>query len=202
MGGTLCKIGSPLLSFLLCSLCTPLQNSIKKKGTDNYLFPWNDIDDSGIKTKNFCKNLLKFELDQNSILQMLVGHTLYNDSSVVIRELVQNGLDAIKLQNRIENKNNKKLTEGKIAVEWNSENRVLSFSDNGTGMTVFEIENYLLKVGTSKYSSQSFQKEYPEFVSISRFGIGILTCFLVANDIEIITNSSENGEANRIFLEM
>jgi hypothetical protein len=24
LGGTLCKIGSPLLSFLLCSLCTPL----------------------------------------------------------------------------------------------------------------------------------------------------------------------------------
>ena len=30
MGGTLCKIGSPLLSFLLCSLCTPLQSRIKK----------------------------------------------------------------------------------------------------------------------------------------------------------------------------
>ena len=30
MGGTLCKIGSPLLSFLLCSLCTPLQNMYKK----------------------------------------------------------------------------------------------------------------------------------------------------------------------------
>ena len=176
-----------------------IQNSIKKKGTDNYLFPWNDIDESGIKTKNFSKNLLKFELDQNSILQMLVGHTLYNDSSVVIRELVQNGLDAIKLQNRIENKNHKKLTEGRIEVEWNSKDRILSFSDNGTGMTVFEIENFLLRVGTSKYSSQSFQKEYPEFVSISRFGIGILTCFLVANDIEIITNSSDNGEANRIF---
>ena len=28
MGGTLCKIGSPLLSFLLCSLCTPLQSGI------------------------------------------------------------------------------------------------------------------------------------------------------------------------------
>lgn len=75
------------------------------------------------------------------------------------------------------------------------EARVLCFSDNGTGMTVFETENYLLRVGTSKYSSQSFQKEYPEFVSISRFGIGILTCFLVANDIEIITNSTaaKNG---------
>jgi hypothetical protein len=28
LGGTLCKIGSPLLSFLLCSLCTPLQRKI------------------------------------------------------------------------------------------------------------------------------------------------------------------------------
>ena len=31
MGGTLCKIGSPLLSFLLCSLCTPLQANKNKK---------------------------------------------------------------------------------------------------------------------------------------------------------------------------
>ena len=41
MGGTLCKIGSPLLSFLLCSLCTPLQAKQednvkrKKKNTEN-----------------------------------------------------------------------------------------------------------------------------------------------------------------------
>ena len=38
MGGTLCKIGSPLLSFLLCSLCTPLQALLLgrglSKGTD------------------------------------------------------------------------------------------------------------------------------------------------------------------------
>jgi len=33
LGGTLCKIGSPLLSFLLCSLCTPLQSRTDKKST-------------------------------------------------------------------------------------------------------------------------------------------------------------------------
>jgi len=32
LGGTLCKIGSPLLSFLLCSLCTPLQKILKTLG--------------------------------------------------------------------------------------------------------------------------------------------------------------------------
>jgi len=31
LGGTLCKIGSPLLSFLLCSLCTPLQRRKNEK---------------------------------------------------------------------------------------------------------------------------------------------------------------------------
>ncbi len=176
-----------------------VQASIKKQGTTNYLFPWKDIDDKGIKTKNFSNHLLKFELDQNNILQMLVGHTLYNDSSVVIRELVQNGLDAIKLQNEIENRNHTQKTEGKILVSYEEESNILSFSDNGTGMTVYDIENYLLRVGSSKYSSATFQKEYPDFVSISRFGIGILTCFLVADDIEIITCSSENEEANTIF---
>ena len=176
-----------------------VQASIKKQGTTNYLFPWKDIDDKGIKTKNFSNHLLKFELDQNNILQMLVGHTLYNDSSVVIRELVQNGLDAIKLQNEIENRNHTQKTEGKILVSYEEESNILSFSDNGTGMTVYDIENYLLRVGSSKYSSATFQKEYPAFVSISRFGIGILTCFLVADDIEIITCSSENEEANTIF---
>ena len=130
---------------------------------------------------------------------MLVGHTLYNDSSVVLRELIQNGLDAIKLQNEIEKNTGSSITTGKIIVTWDSKKRVLSFVDNGTGMTVYDIENYLLKVGTSKYSSASFKKEHPDFVSISRFGIGILTCFLVANDIEIITCASENNEANRIF---
>ncbi|SHL98338.1 Histidine kinase-, DNA gyrase B-, and HSP90-like ATPase [Anaerosporobacter mobilis DSM 15930] len=176
-----------------------IQNSIKKQGTVDYLFPWKDVDDSGIETKNFSNHLLKFELDQNSILQMLVGHTLYNDSSVVIRELIQNGLDAIKLQNEIEKGNRVESSRGQILVKWDSKENSLSFFDNGTGMTVYEIENYLLKVGTSKYSSPIFQKEYPDFVSISRFGIGILTCFLVADDIEILTCSSENGEANRVF---
>ena len=36
MGGTLCKIGSPLLNFLLCSLCTPLQGEIPVKWTTNW----------------------------------------------------------------------------------------------------------------------------------------------------------------------
>ncbi len=47
---------------------------------------------------------MSFTIDQENILQLLVGHTLYNDSSVVVRELVQNAIDAVKLQKRYEHK--------------------------------------------------------------------------------------------------
>ena len=129
-----------------------------------------------------------------------MGHTLYNDSSVVVRELVQNAIDAVKLQKRYEHKKKKSSDPGIIQVDWNQEKRELSFWDNGTGMTMFDVENYLLKVGASKYRDERIKKQFPDFSSISHFGIGILTCFMIANDIDIITNSEEQEDVNSINL--
>ena len=67
-------------------------------------------------------------------------------------------------------------------------------------MTISDVENYLLKVGASKYRDDTIKKEFPTFSSISHFGIGILTCFMIANDIDIITNSDEQEDVNCINL--
>ena len=61
-------------------------------------YPWRNIDDSNIETKDFEKRQFEFILDQTKILDLLVGHTLYNDPTVVLRELTQNGIDASKLK--------------------------------------------------------------------------------------------------------
>lgn len=180
-----------------------IQTAIQNEGAVHYHYPWQHVDDEQIETIGFEPHKLFFTVDQDSILKMLVGHTLYNDSSVVIRELIQNGLDAVKLQYCIDS-NTKKVANyidsGKIQVVWNSENRYLTISDNGTGMTIDEVENFLLTVGVSKYRSKEFQKEYPDFPAISRFGIGILTCFLIADDIDITTHSPKEETANIINL--
>lgn len=169
-----------------------IQDSQKTQATTKYSFPWNNIDDTNIETLGFEPKQLSFELDQTNILQLLVGHTLYNDSSVVIRELTQNAIDAIKLQNQIEDiNNNRTITKGNIDIHWNSEKGELSVCDNGVGMSLYEIENYLLKVGASKYRSEEFIKKYPSFNAISRFGIGILTCFMISDSIDIFTDSIE-----------
>jgi hypothetical protein len=175
------------------------QKAIKSEGS-SFEFPWNKIDDSKLSTEGFEPKLFEFNLDQHKILQLLVGHTLYNDSTVVIRELIQNSIDAIKLQDYIMQRKSGSPLAGKIIIKWNSTSRILSFIDNGTGMTQYVMEEHLLKVGSSHYQSESFKKNYPDFFSISRFGIGILTCFLVADNVEIITNHSEEPKAKKLTI--
>lgn len=177
-----------------------VEKARKKEGALSYKFPWREIDETRITVIGFETKKLQFTIAQENILQLLVGHTLYNDSSVVVRELVQNAIDAVKLQKQYENKKGRIITQGKVQVDWNEEKRELSFWDNGTGMTISDVENYLLKVGASKYRDDTIKKEFPDFCSISHFGIGILTCFMIANDIDIVTNSEEQNDVNSINL--
>lgn len=179
-----------------------IQASAKKEGTSDYEYPWHHVDDDGVETSGFEPHKLQFTVDQTSILQMLVGHTLYNDSSVVIRELIQNGIDAIKLQFCLETGEDVPdyIPTGEVHVSWDESHRTLTVSDNGTGMTIQEVENFLLRVGASKYRSEQFQKKFPRFPAISRFGIGVLTCFLIADDIDISTCSLDEPTANIISL--
>lgn len=178
-----------------------VEKAQKKEGATGYEFPWREIDESQIEVIGFEKKKLQFTIAQENILQLLVGHTLYNDSSVVVRELVQNGIDATRLQIEFEKMEQYRVhTKGEVLVEWDSKQRELIFWDNGTGMSMHDVENYLLKVGASKYRDEAVKKQFPDFTSISHFGIGILTCFMIANDIDIVTNSVEENEANSINL--
>ncbi|MEE1899666.1 ATP-binding protein [Flavobacterium rakeshii] len=168
----------------------------KKSYSTDYEYPWKNIDDSSIEAKNFEKKQLEFVLDQTKILDLLVGHTLYNDPTVVLRELTQNAIDASKLKSHELSLQGKKSTyTPQIKIVWEEKKRELSFIDNGTGMTLDIIQNHLLKVGSSRYQDSNFKKKYPDFSPISRFGIGLLTCFLIADDIDILTKSSETDKA-------
>ncbi|MBE7083302.1 MAG: hypothetical protein E7373_01710 [Clostridiales bacterium] len=181
-------------------LCCKIAQTAKRQEGAHHEFPWKNIDESNIVTEGFEAKKLEFTIAQDNILKLLVGHTLYNDSSVVVRELSQNAIDAIKLQSIEEAKNPRSAYNGEIKIDWNEKDRILSFSDNGTGMTISDIENYLLKVGASKYRQKQFKENYKDFNPISRFGIGILTCFMVANDVDIETKSSSEEWVNILCL--
>nr|WP_229363713.1 ATP-binding protein [Sphingomonas sp. PL-96] len=163
-----------------------------------YRFPWRFIDQENVKASGFLAESFGFELDQSKILDLLTGHTLYNDTNVVLRELTQNSLDAIRLQAALSEGSSE--LDGHMKIYWNTAERSLTVTDNGTGMTQEVIENHLLKVGSSRYQDPKFIEQNPNFHSISRFGIGVLSAFMISDDVEITTCTEDKEDARRIAL--
>jgi hypothetical protein len=175
--------------------CHEVISEAEGKTHKNYKFPWKKIDDTNIDAEGFEEEKFEFELDQENILDLLTGHTLYNSTGVVIRELVQNSIDAIRLkQNKQENNFN-----GKVEIDWNRKKEMVEISDNGTGMSQEIIEDYLLTVGSSRYQDPDFKEKHSNFNPISEFGIGILSTFMIADEVEIIT-AFTNGDSPRKIL--
>ncbi len=161
-----------------------------------HVFPWRKIDDTNIATDGFLRETFEFTIDQAKILDLLTGHTLYNDTKVVLRELVQNSIDAIRVY-RFEHGAS---GASKVSINWDSKNRLLSVQDDGTGMSQKIISNFLLRVGSSRYQDPDFKKNHPGFSSISRFGIGVLSAFMIADGVEIVTVSDEDEQARHLTL--
>lgn len=166
----------------------------------SYFFPWSEVR-GDVRIEGEKPQPLKFELDRGRLLNLLVGHTIYNDATVGVRELLQNGIDAVRYQHYLDSrtartKGTPAPAIGKVTVRWDPKERTLVIEDDGIGMDRDIIENHLMCVGASYYQTPKFRDEQKDFTPISRFGIGILTCFMISEDFEIVTY--KDGQGHRI----
>lgn len=141
----------------------------------------------------------RFTLDQGQILELLMGENLYEDPYVFVRELIQNAIDTSRYRHYIEHTYGNTTFEPKLVQvsEWIDEDGYhwVRFDDYGMGMDEEIVKDHLLKVGSSYYKTAKFradilraqEKGSPDFVPISRFGIGLLSCFIVGDKVEIST---------------
>ena len=151
-----------------------------------------------IKAKGYVSGQYHLTMDQDKVMELLVGEDLYSDPSAFVRELIQNAIDAVRTREQLD----RQLPRGwrpQISIRsWMDEEGYHWFriEDNGTGMTKEILENYFLKIGRSYYTSDTFEKEKvqcgadPNYTPISRFGIGILSCFMGgkdSNQVEVST---------------
>ncbi|WP_161888375.1 HD domain-containing protein [Pontibacter russatus] len=135
----------------------------------------------------------KFTLNKEQIIDILMGTKLYGQPSVALRELIQNSVDACKLRQKMEESWDNTGYIPKISIKFYKEgnNTFLEVDDNGVGMDQDIIDKFYSKVGTSYYTSSDFldlkSSLKSSFIPTSRFGIGILSCFMITDSIEVET---------------
>lgn len=152
----------------------------------------------------------KFTLNKRQVVDLLMGTKLYGKPEVALRELLQNSIDACQLRSSLSEvwKDNY-IPRICVSLETVDNTDYLVVDDNGIGMNQHIIDSYYTNIGQSYYTSTEFHdlmSEAPKtFKPISRFGIGILACFMVCDNLEVETKKVlgpyQTDEAIKISIE-
>ena len=135
---------------------------------------------------------LGFQTEVKQLLQLMI-HSLYSNKEIFLRELVSNASDAAdKL--RFEALSNSELFEGdgdlKIYLDVDKEQRTVTLTDNGIGMSRDEVVNNLgtiAKSGTADFIKQLSGDQAKDSNLIGQFGVGFYSAFIVAEEVEVRT---------------
>ena len=135
-----------------------------------------------VDPRGFIDKPIEFSLDRQSIVKLLIGSSLYSRSDAAIRELVQNAIDTCCLRNLFSQSFNSTIT-----IEFSKS--LISIFDNGLGMNFDDANSFFSRKGQSFYVSKDLSclTQGKAFDPISKFGIGVLSAFLIADKMVIET---------------
>jgi molecular chaperone HtpG len=126
----------------------------------------------------------------------IIKKSLYTDHEIFLRELVSNAVDAIQKLKMVSYSGevDGDVGEPEITISLDKNNKTLSVSDNGIGMTAEEVKKYINQVAFSSAEEfiQKYQKDADQQI-IGHFGLGFYSCFMVAKNVEVDTLSYQAG---------
>ena len=128
----------------------------------------------------------------------IIKKWLYSDHDIFYRELISNGCDAITKLKKLELMGEYEKPEDfeyKIQVTVNPNEKTITFTDNGLGMTAEEVEEYITQIAFS--GATQFLEKYKDKTTddqmIGHFGLGFYSAFMVADEVHIDTLSFKEG---------
>ena len=128
---------------------------------------------------------MKFKTSDD-LISLLVGQNLYSSGDAALRELLQNAEDACSLMAISDSS-----FRPEINIQYSVSENYFEISDNGLGMDQEIFEDSFVAIGASKSNSTKLKallENAGESVRpIGQFGIGILSCFGVAEIVQIFT---------------
>ncbi|MER8029360.1 caspase family protein [Streptomyces bauhiniae] len=166
--------------------------------------------------------LLRFTLAQDEIRELLMGHQLYGDRSLAVRELYQNAADACRYRamrweylDRSDRepypwRGEIRITQGRETTADGRPGRAfIECRDNGVGMSRSVLEHTFSRAGRRFSQTRAFRQEQARWLAedpelrlypYSRFGIGVLSYFMIADEVSLVTrevraNGTTAGQA-------
>ena len=119
---------------------------------------------------------------------------LYSDHEIFLRELVSNAVDATQKLKTLSAKNEfqGELGDTTIHISVDTDKKTLTVTDRGIGMTADEIDRYINQIAFS--GAEEFLAKYKDQAIIGHFGLGFYSSFMVADKVDIYTQSYKADE--------
>ncbi len=147
-----------------------------------------------------------FQAEVKQLLHLMI-HSLYSNKEIFLRELVSNASDACdKL--RFQAIDDPELFQGdtdlRIRIEFDKEQRTITISDNGIGMTREEAVSNLgtiARSGTKEFFSQLTGDKQKDAQLIGQFGVGFYSSFIVAKKVSVLSRRAGVAETDAVLWE-
>ena len=142
----------------------------------------------------------QFKAESKRMLDLMIN-SIYTNREIFLREIISNASDAIDKRYYEEAKSGKtglSRENFEIRIEPNKDDRTLTISDNGIGMSAEELEENLGII--AKSGSLGFKTENEEAAKdtdiIGQFGVGFYSAFMVAKHIEVTSRKLGEEQAH------
>lgn len=182
----------------------------REQGKQNKINPYEAIAAAGSALRDMDKQVEKREtmsaantvenksregnlsIDSENIFP-IIKKWLYTEQDIFFREIISNASDAITKRSKLVEMG----TEGAVAaqprieVRVNAQDGTIRFIDNGIGMTMEEVDQYINRIAFSGATDfiQKYKGKTDDDQIIGHFGLGFYSVFMVAEQVEIQTLS-------------
>ena len=145
------------------------------------------------------KETKEFKTETKRLLDMMIN-SIYTHKEIFLRELISNASDAIDKRHYMSLTNSEIASDDyKILIETDLDNKTLTITDNGVGMTKEEIEQHLgtiAKSGSKEFMEAVAKENTPDVDIIGQFGVGFYSAFMVAKNVDVLTKSVKDGSSH------
>lgn len=139
----------------------------------------------------------EFQAESKKLMDMMIN-SIYTNKEIFLRELISNASDAcdkLYFKSLTDTSINVKKEDLHIHIAADKENRTLTISDNGIGMTKDELEKNLGTIARSGSQDFKASNQNENIDIIGQFGVGFYSAFMVASKVTVVSRAEGSEEA-------